>query len=404
MMRWLRRTLDRQERRFRDEGRWARWRPLYDAVDTLLFSPGTVARGAPYVRDAIDLKRIMIIVVIALLPSIAMAFYNTGLQAHRLIEEGGMPLSGWRTDLFVSLGFGFESVDVLGCLVHGGLYFVPVLIVGFVSGIGVELLFAIVRRHEVNEGFFVTAFLLPLILPPTIPLWQVALATAFGVLFGKEVFGGTGMNFLNPALVCRAFLFFAYPAQMSGEVWVAAQSLDAVSSATPLASLAEGLPIELVPWTDAFWGTIPGSMGETSAVACSIGVLLLVWTQVASWRTVLGVIGGSAAMAFFLNAVGSATNPMFAVPFHYHIVLGGWAFGAAFMATDPVTSPLSERGRWVYGVWVGALMILIRVVNPAYPEGTMLALLLMNLFAPLIDQLVVRAHIRRRQRRYADFT
>jgi Na+-transporting NADH:ubiquinone oxidoreductase subunit B len=290
--------------------------------------------------------------------------------------------------------------------VHGALYFFPVLLVTFAVGGAWEVLFAIVRKHEVNEGFFVTGMLFPLILPPAIPLWQVALGISFGVVIGKEVFGGTGMNILNPALAARAFLFFAYPAEISGDaVWIAAVTrADGVSGATWLARTAVEGKAALVggvtSW-DAFIGLKPGSMGETSVLACLVGAALLILTGVGSWRIMGSVAAGTIAMTLFLNGVGSATNPSFDVPFWWHFLLGGWAFGTVFMATDPVSAPASTTGAYVYGFLIGVLVVLIRVVNPAYPEGMMLAILLMNVFAPLIDHFVVRANIKRRMARYA---
>jgi len=262
----------------------------------------------------------------------------------------------------------------------------------------IEPLFAVVRGHEVNEGFLVTLFLFPLVLPPAIPLWQVALGAGFGIVFGKEVFGGTGMNFLNPALTGRAFLFFAYPAEISGNVWVAAgPGPDGLTGATWLGDAAASTDaLASMSWTDAFLGLIPGSMGETSALACLLGAVLLLITQVASWRTMLGVLVGTMAFSLLLNAVGSEANPMFAMPFWWHLVLGGWAFGTVFMATDPVSGAYTAPGQLAYGFGIGALTVLVRVVNPAYPEGMMLAILFMNMFAPLLDHFVVRANIRRR--------
>jgi Na+-transporting NADH:ubiquinone oxidoreductase subunit B len=280
----------------------------------------------------------------------------------------------------------------------------PVFIVGFAVGGGIEVLSAVIRRHEINEGFFVTGFLLPLTLPPTIPLWQVAMGVAFGVLIGKEVFGGTGMNVLNPALTARAFMFFAYPAEISGDApWIAAKfiGVDGFSGATALSrAVNDGVSalgeFASDSWMDAFLGFIPGSMGETSAALCLFGALILVITRVGSWRTMLGVVVGSFVLVTLLNAVGSDTNPMFSVPFYWHVVIGSWAFGTVFMATDPVSSAFTEAGKLIYGLGIGVMVILARVVNPAYPEGMMLAILFMNMFAPLIDHFFVAANIKRR--------
>jgi Na+-transporting NADH:ubiquinone oxidoreductase subunit B len=399
----LRRALDRLGPSFEHGGPFSWLSPLYEAADTALYSPGHVTRTAPHVRDALDVKRIMGIVVIALVPCMLMAIYNTGYQAQLAIAQGAVPLDDWRTALYLGAGLEFDYTNPLLCAIHGTLYFLPMLVVAFLAGIGTEVVFAKVRGHEVNEGFFVTGALIPLILPPALPLWQVAVGTVFGVVFGKEIFGGTGMNFLNPALVVRAFLFFAYPADISGDgPWIAADFLgiDTFSGATWLAQ-ASTTPgaLEQASWTQSFLGLIPGSMGETSALACLLGAVLILGTRVGSWRVVAGVTLGTFAMASLFNWVGSETNPMFAVPFHWHIVLGGWAIGTVYMATDPVTSAFTEVGKWWYGIGIGVLCVLIRVVNPAYPEGMMLAILFMNMMAPLLDHFVVRANVQRRMAR-----
>lgn len=404
-MKKLREILDKQAPLFEKGGKLEKLYPIYEANDTLLFTPGEVTRTASHLRDALDLKRMMITVVIALMPCIAMALYNTGYQIHHAIGQGAEPLDSWQTALYGMLGLGFED-SLLNNLLHGLCYFLPIFITCFATGGLIEVGTAILRKHEVNEGFLVTGALIPLTLPATIPLWQVALGTAFGVIFAKEVFGGTGMNFLNPALTARAFLFFAYPAQISGdEVWIAANfaGVDGVSGATWLAKAAvtEGTLGASDVWWNAFVGLIPGSMGETSTLACLLGAGMLILTGIGSWRTMLGVLLGTFAMALLLNQVGSDTNPMLSVPAHYHLVLGGWAFGTVFMATDPVSSAFTETGKLVYGACIGVLVVLVRAVNPAYPEGMMLAILFMNMFAPLIDHFVVRANVRRREARYA---
>jgi Na+-transporting NADH:ubiquinone oxidoreductase subunit B len=352
------------------------------------------------VRDGLDYKRMMILVVIALLPCFAMAMYNTGYQACLALEAGATPLDDWQNHLYQRIGGSYEPANLLWCVVLGALYFVPVYAVAMLSGIAIEVIFAIVRRHEVSEGFFVTGALIPLILPPTIPLWQVALGTVAGLVFSKEVFGGTGMNFMNPALVCRAILFFAYPRDISGdEPWIAADfiAVDGFTGATLLAQAA-ATPgaLEGASWLRAFVGLVPGSMGETSALACLLGAGLLIVTGVGSWRTMAGVVVGTLLLSLLLNQLGSETNPMFGVPFWWHMVLGGWALGTVYMATDPVSSSYTEGGRWLYGIGIGALCILIRCVNPAYPEGMMLAILFMNMFAPLIDHFAMRRNIARR--------
>jgi Na+-transporting NADH:ubiquinone oxidoreductase subunit B len=352
-----------------------------------------------------DLKRMMFFVVIALIPCILWAMYNTGYQSQFAIASGGVPLDTWQTSLLEAAGFSFTNTNPLLCLIHGALYYLPVLAACMGAGAVVEIGSAMLRGHEVNEGFLVTGMLLPLTLPPTIPLWMVAMGTAFGIIFGKEVFGGTGMNFLNPALVGRAFLFFAYPAFMSGDApWIAADfsAVDTFTGATWLAQAAvQHGALDGASWWAAFFGRIPGSLGETSTLACLLGAAFLLMTRIGSWRTMAGVTLGTFGMALTLNLIGSATNPLFAVPFYWHFVLGGWAFGMVFMATDPVSSAFTNRGKWLYGIGIGVMAVLIRVVNPAYPEGMMLSILFMNMFAPLIDYYVVQANIQRRAAGYA---
>ena len=405
-MKLLRRLLDSQAHHFEPGGKLERLYPLWEAQDSFLFTPGQVTAGPSHVRDGLDLKRMMTTVVVALAGCVWMAFHNTGYQANLAIARGAAPLANWQTGAMEALGLGFAPDGLVSCLVHGGLYYLPILLVTFVAGGLWELLFAVVRKHELNEGFLVTGMLFPLILPPAIPLWQVALGISFGVVVGKEIFGGTGMNVLNPALVARAFVFFAYPTEMSGDaVWIAADtSADAVSGATALATATLGGTAAMAAETDAwsaFVGFVPGSMGETSALACLAGAALLVFTGVGSWRVMLSVTAGTVAMAVGLNAIGSATNPFFDVSPAWHLLLGGWAFGAVYMATDPVSAPSVLRGHYVYGFLIGVLCVLIRVVNPAYPEGMMLAILFMNLFAPLIDYFGIQANVRRRRARYA---
>lgn len=411
-MRIIRNFLDKQEPLFKKGAPLEGLYPFYEANDTLLFTPGEVTTGNVHVRDALDLKRMMITVVIALLPCIAMAFYNTGYQANLFVgEHGASPLHSWQEALYVALGFGYDHTDVLANIVHGAVYYVPILAVTFIIGGHIEVAFAIARKHEINEGFLVTGMLFPLTLPPTIPLWQVAIGITFGVIIGKEVFGGTGMNVLNPALTARAFLFFAYPAQISGDQpWIAVDVStipDQVSGATYLAQAAQpgstvvteaGFGGDL--WMEHFMGFIPGSMGETSTLACLIGAAILIFTQVGSWRTMFGVVVGTFLMASVLNWIGSDTNPMFAIPYYWHFVLGSWAFGTVFMATDPVSSAFTEKGKLIYGFFIGVLVVLVRVVNPAYPEGMMLAILFMNMFAPFIDDFYVQANIKKRAANY----
>lgn len=406
-MQLLRDFLDKIEPRFAKGGdlEWAY--PLYEAADTIHFSPLDRARGTTHVRDGLDLKRLMITVIVALVPCILFAMYNTGYQAALAFEGAATRLDSWQDWLFYDmLLMTADSSDFIGCFIHGAIYFLPVYITGLAVGGLVEVTFAVVRKHEITEGFLVTSMLFPLTLPPTIPLWQVALGIAFGVIIGKEVFGGVGMNVLNPALTGRAFLFFAYPAQISGDqVWISASNLaaDGYSGATILANAAESGIATLTDdlWWDSFIGLVPGSMGETSVIACLIGAAILIFTQIGSWRTMAGVTVGTMSMTLVLNLFPSETNPMFAVPFVWHIVLGSWAFGTVFMATDPVSSAFTERGKLIYGFGIGVMVVLVRVINPAYPEGMMLSILFMNMFAPLIDHFFVQANIRRRQARYA---
>lgn len=401
-MKFLRDVLDSVGASFAPGGKLERLHPLYDAADTFLFSTAHRTKASTHVRDGLDQKRMMMTVVFAMVPCILMALFNTGHQIHLAVEGGGALLDTWQTAVFTSLGLAASSSDVTACFVHGALYFLPILLVTYAVGGLCELVFSLVRGHEVNEGFLVTGMLIPMTLPPTIPLWQVGLGTAFGIVIGKEIFGGTGMNFLNPALTARAFLFFAYPAQMSGEVWTAAVIPDATSGATWLAAFAEGAGhLPGLSYWDAFVGLIPGSMGETSALGCLIGAALLLYTRIAAWQTMLGVAVGTALMGLGFEAIGSQTNPMMNLPFHWHFVLGGWAFGTVFMATDPVSSAFTQTGKLVYGFLVGVLAVLIRSINPAYPEGMMLAILFMNMFAPLIDHYVVAANKRRRAARHA---
>jgi Na+-transporting NADH:ubiquinone oxidoreductase subunit B len=399
-MKVLRDALDQLAPHFEKGGRFEVLYPLFEALDTFAYTPGEVTRTGSHVRDGLDYKRMMFVVVIALQPCFAMACWNTGYQAARAISAGASPLADWQNALFQWLGGAYDPGQIGWCLLLGALYFVPVYAVTMISGIAIEVIFCMVRKHEVSEGFFVTGALIPLILPPTIPLWQVVFGTVVGLVFSKEVFGGTGMNFLNPALVCRALLFFAYPAYMSGTApWIAADfmGVDGFSGATWLAQAA-AVPGALshADWTMAFLGAIPGSMGETSALACLLGAGLLIATGVGSWRSMGGVVVGTIAMSWVLNAIGSNTNPMFAVPFWWHMVLGGWALGTVFMVTDPVSSSYTESGRWAYGIGIGVLTVLIRCVNPAYPEGMMLSILFMNMFAPLIDYVVIRRNVARR--------
>jgi Na+-transporting NADH:ubiquinone oxidoreductase subunit B len=395
-----------QERHFNPGGKMARLHPLYEAVDSFVFATSKPTKGAVHVRDGVDLKRIMITVVIALIPPMLMAIYNTGLQANIAVSEGATPLAGWRLSVLAWLGAGFSPNSIYDCALQGALYFFPIFITTFVVGGAWEVLFAIVRRHEVNEGFLVTGMIFPLILPATTPLWQVALGISFGVVIGKEVFGGTGYNILNPALTARAFLFFGYPAQITGDtVWVPfdpTATVDTGSGATPLATAAVSGMASLnhTHWLNAFWGFIPGSMGETSTLACMIGAAILLITGVASYRIMVSVVLGTVFMATLLNLIGSNTNPLFDVPFWWHFVIGGLAFATVYIATEPVTAPHTQKGHWIYGFLIGVMIVIVRVLNPAYPDGILVGILLLNLFSPLIDHFIVGAHIKKRRARY----
>ncbi len=397
---------------FEPGGKYEKFYPLYEAAATIFYTPGTVNKGMTHVRDSVDLKRIMILVWFATFPAMFWGMYNIGNQsvAALLATYSGAELqqvidASWRVILFFGSEQALETSSWLGKMALGASYFLPIYATVFVVGGFWEVLFAIIRKHEVNEGFFVSSVLFALILPPTIPLWQAALGITFGIVVAKEIFGGTGRNFLNPALAGRAFLYFAYPANMSGGlVWVAA---DGYSGATPLSQWYEsglsGLVNtstgEALAWSDAFLGNLPGSMGEGSTLFIMLTGLMLIGMRIASWRIVAGVIVGLAATSTLLNLVGSETNPMFSMPFYWHFVLGGVAFGAFFMATDPVSAAFTNKGKWAYGILIGVMTIGIRVLNPAYPEGIMLAILFANLFAPLFDFMVKEGNIKRRKRR-----
>lgn len=391
----LRTILDKMEPHFHKGGKYEKFYALYEAIDTGLYRPNDVTRSTAHVRDGIDLKRIMITVWVCTFPVMFYGMYNVGWQANTIMADMGLTQIGnWR-DLFV---LGFDPANWLHNLWHGALYFLPIYAVTFIVGGFWEVLFAMKRGHEVNEGFFVTSVLFALICPPDVPLWQVALGISFGVVIAKEVFGGTGKNFLNPALAGRAFLFFAYPASMSGDlVWT---SVDGYSGATALSVAAtQGVDILAgqLTWMDAFFGKMQGSIGETSTIAILIAGVVLVAMKIASLRIILGVMAGMIATTLLFNWIGDATsNPMMAVPWHWHLVLGGFAFGMIFMATDPVSASMTNAGKWWFGALIGFMAVIIRVVNPAFPEGMMLAILFANLFAPLIDYVVVQSNIKRR--------
>lgn len=354
---------------------------VHDGFFTFLFVPKKTAKVGTHIHDYIDLKRAMSVVVIALIPALLFGMYNVGYQHYLALGE-------------------LASVGFFDIFLYGLIKVLPIVVVSYGIGLGLEFMFAQIRGHEINEGFLVSGMLIPLIMPVETPLWMIAVATAFAVIFGKEVFGGTGMNIWNPALVARAFLFFAYPAQMSGNsVWVAFDKgdvpVDSFTGATPMADAAAGNINYSV--ADAFFGFIPGSIGETSVVAILLGALFLIITGVGNWKIMLSTVLGGAFMGLLLNIF--AVNTYMALPFWQHLILGGFLFGAVFMATDPVTASQTPKGKWIYGFLIGVLAILIRVVNPAYPEGVMLAILIMNTFAPLVDHYVVQSHIKRRMKR-----
>ena len=401
-MKGLRQFLDRYEPLFSKGGKYERFYVVFEMIDGFFFNASTVSPTAPHVRDASDLKRVMTFVVLGVFPCTLMALYNTGLQANTAMAGLGIDsVPGWRGFLLEGLGIDYDPASLWACMWHGLLYFLPIYIATLVVGGLWEVLFAAVRNHEINEGFFVTSILFALTLPPDVPLWQVAVGISFGVVIGKEIFGGTGKNFLNPALTGRAFLFFAFPADMSGDaVWTA---VDGFSGATALGLAALGgvpaIQAAGITWSQSFFGTIQGSLGETSTLACLLGALFIVYTGVASWRIIAGVFLGMLFTSLLFNLIGSSSNPMFAMPWYWHLVLGGFAFGMIFMATDPVSASMTDAGRWSFGMLIGFMTILIRVSNPAFPEGMMLAILFANIFAPVIDYVVVQVSIARRRRR-----
>ncbi|MFN3164444.1 MAG: NADH:ubiquinone reductase (Na(+)-transporting) subunit B [Pseudohongiellaceae bacterium] len=400
----LRRVLDDIEPHFKKGGKYASFYALYEAVDTIFYSPSKVTVAEPHVRDGIDLKRVMITVWLAAFFPMFYGMYNLGFQANTAIVSMGLEGGGDWHEAIISLLAGHNPASLWDNLIYGAAYYVPIYLVVFAVGGFWEVLFAIKRGHEINEGFFVTSILFTLIVPPDIPLWQAALGISFGVVVAKELFGGTGKNFLNPALTGRAFLYFAYAPNMSGDsVWTA---VDGFSGATALSQIAsDGLPAiaqatgtELT-WMNAFLGQMQGSIGETSTLAILLGGAVLLITRIAAWRIMFGVFLGMVAMATLFNLIGSDTNPHFATPWYWHFVLGGFAFGMVYMATDPVSAAMTNTGKLMFGALIGVMTVIIRVVNPAYPEGVMLAILFANLFAPLMDYFVVKANIARRRLR-----
>ena len=397
-MKFLRNWFDSLEPHFHKGGKFESWYALYEAVDTGLFRPSDVTKTTSHVRDGIDLKRIMITVWACTFPAMFYGMYNLGWQANTAMADLGIAaVEGWRGGL-IELFAGYSADSIWDNMIHGAAYFLPIYMTVFVVGGFWEVLFAMKRGHEVNEGFFVTSILFALICPPDIPLWQAALGISFGVVIAKEVFGGTGKNFLNPALAGRAFLFFAYPASMSGDqVWTA---VDGFSGATALSvAYTDGMTAlsSQLTWLDAFYGHMQGSIGEVSTLAILIRGVVLVACKVASLRIITGVMAGMMATSFLFNLLGNPeSNPMMAMPWYWHLVVGGFAFGMVFMATDPVSASMTETGKLWFGALIGFMVVVIRVVNPAFPEGMMLAILFANLFAPLIDHFVVQANVKRR--------
>ena len=381
-MNGLRNFIDKIKPTFSEGGKLSWLSQTFGGFETFAFTPNKVTKRGSHVRDAVDLKRAMITVVFALVPAMLFGMWNIGYQTSEARMAMGLEGFGW----WYCLWFGFVRM-------------LPMIVVSYVVGLGIEFTYAQIRGHEVYEGYLVSGFIIPMIVPVTTPLWQLALAVAFAVIFAKEVFGGTGMNFLNPALVARAFLFFSYPTHMSGDkVWIAADmwGSDALTGATPMGDLATGLKPQASA-LDMIIGTIPGSTCETSVIAIALGAIILLVSGIASWRTMLAVFVGGGAMGLLFNAIGA--NEYMQLPFYYHFIMGGFAFGAVFMATDPVTSAQTNCGKWIYGILIGAFAVLLRVLNPAYPEGMMLSILLMNCFAPLIDHCIIQSNIKKRQRR-----
>ncbi len=442
-MKLLRNLLDKIEPQFKQGGKLEKLYPLYEANDTLVFSPDHVTDGSTHVRDAIDTKRMMTMVIVALLPCVFMAMYNTGYQANKIIQAAYTATDGqivetlkqgngwWRYAIMDAMGVSYIQAGdfytnltnfdlglILACVVHGALYFLPMYIITLIVGGHCEVLFSVVRKHEINEGFLVTSMLYPLTLPPETPLWQVAVGIAFGVIVAKEIFGGTGTNFLNVALTARAFLYFSYAPQMSGEkVWTA---VDGYSGATALGAIAanennasvpeivgnlkgtiDGVVVQAgnMDWWDAFWGNIHGSVGETSAFCCLLGAIILIATRIGSWRIMAGVVMGVTALSGLLCLL-PIESAVYNITPQWHMVIGGLAFGTVFMATDPVSASMTVKGQWIYGGLIGFVTVMVRSMNIGFPEGIMLAILFGNCFAPLIDHFVVEANIKRRLARH----
>jgi Na+-transporting NADH:ubiquinone oxidoreductase subunit B len=389
-MKGLRNYLDKIKPNFKEGGKLSKFHSLFDAIETFLFVPNKVTISGSHIRDAVDMKRTMILVVLAMVPALLFGMWNAGYQHFLMLGEYA------NKTLFEVFWYGFLQV-------------IPIVIVSYVTGLTIEIIFAQYRKHDVPEGFFVSGMLIPLILPVNIPLWMVALATTFAVIIGVEAFGGAGMNIFNPALLARAFLFFAYPSQMSGDkVWIAGlpkaeHVVDGFSGATPLAHIAQNEVSKLASFSDMFLGFIPGSIGETSTLAILLGAILLIWTGIASWKIMLSGVIGALSLGFLFQAIGAANpgiaNAYFHIPAYYHLVMGGFAFGIVFMATDPVSAAQTEKGKWIYGFLIGVFCVLIRALNPAYPEGMMLSILLLNAWSSLIDHFVIESNIKKRLKR-----
>ena len=404
-MKGLRNYINSIKPNFVGEGKYSKWFPLFDAVENFVFSTQTKTSNPVHVRDGVDIQKIMVIVWLSTFPAMFFGMYNLGAHSLEYLESINQLNTGDWHHYLVSL-VGYDSSSFISKLWFGACYFMTIYITVFVVGIGWETLFAVVRKHEINEGAFVSTVLFSLSCPPDLPLWQAALGITFGLVIGKEIFGGTGKNFLNPALTGRAFLYFAYPSQISGDkVWIAGLADNNIvpegySGATALGVAAEsgmsGINQNFT-WMDAFLGYIPGSIGETSIIAIGIGLIILLATKVASWRIVVATMLGMIFMSGILNIVGSDTNPMFAIPWYWHLVIGSFAFGLVFMATEPVSGSGTNTGRWIYGFIIGVTVVLIRVINPAFPEGMMLAILFANLLAPVIDHMVMVSNINRRK-------
>lgn len=407
----LKHFFEKIEPHFHKGAKYEKWYPLFEAIATVFYTAGNVTQKTIHVRDALDSKRMMILVWLSLFPAMLYGIYNVGSQSiiainHLNLLEANIA-NDWHYAFAHAIGLDLSlHASWLSKMALGAIFFVPIAVTIFVVGGFWEVLFATVRKHEINEGFFVTSMLFALIVPPTLPLWQAALGITFGVVVAKEVFGGTGKNFMNPALAGRAFLFFAYPSQISGDkVWTAVDGFSGATALSQWASegatgLKHAVTGEPITWMDAFIGNLPGSVGEVSTLMLLIGGAFIVFTRIASWRIILGVFLGMVSTSLLLNAIGSDTNAMMSMPWYWHLVLGGFAIGMIFMATDPVSASFTNTGKWWYGILIGVMCVLIRVVNPAYPEGMMLAILLANIFAPIFDYFVVRANIKRRKARH----